>query len=293
MSMTRLVQIGDRQVGAGEPCFVIGEIGINHNGDLNIAKNLIQYCVEAGCDIVKFQKRTIEVVYSASELATPRPSVFGNTNGDLKRGLEFGKDEYTEIDAFCRELGIPWFASCWDEKSLEFMEEFAPPAYKIASASLTDHDLLRHHHSKGRPIILSTGMSTIEQIDAAIDVLGNENLIVLHSTSTYPCPIDQLNLKMINTLADRYDIPVGYSGHEVGLSPSLAAVTLGACVLERHVTLDRSSWGSDQAASVEPHGMERLISNIRTVERALGDGAKKIYDSELPMIEKLRRVDAT
>jgi N-acetylneuraminate synthase len=291
--MTTLVQIGNRQVGAEQPCFIIGEIGINHNGDINIAKKLIQSCVEAGCDIVKFQKRTIEVVYSASELAMPRPSVFGDTNGDLKRGLEFGEEEYAEINTYCRELGIPWFASCWDEASVDFIEKFAPPAYKIASASLTDHDLLRHHRSKGRPIILSTGMSTIEQIDAAIDVLGTDNLIILHSTSTYPCPIDQLNLKTIKTLAERYGIPVGYSGHEVGLSPSLAAVTLGACILERHVTLDRSSWGSDQAASVEPHGMKRLIANIRTVERALGDGTKKIYDSELPIIEKLRRVDAT
>jgi N-acetylneuraminate synthase len=284
------VEIGGRSVGPGEPVLVVAEIGINHNGDVGLAKKLIGAAASSGADAVKFQKRTVEVVYSQEELARPRESPFGDTNGDLKRGLEFGEAEYRDIDAFCRSLGIPWFASCWDEASVDFIEGFEPPCYKIASASLTDDALLDHHRSKGRPIILSTGMSSLGQIDHAVDVLGHDDLVLMHTTSTYPSAIEELNLLVIPRLAERYSVPIGYSAHEVGLSPTLAAVVLGACVVERHITLDRAMWGSDQAASVEPQGISRLVRDVRAWELARGDGEKRVYDSELPVMEKLRRV---
>ena len=288
--MTNKVKIGDRLIGEGEPCFVIAEIGINHNGDMDIAKKLISAAFLAGCEAVKFQKRTINIVYSAEELAKPRENPFGDTNGDLKRGLEFGLQEYREISDYCRLQKIMWFASCWDEGSVDFIEQFNPPCYKIASASLTDDKLLRHHRATGKPIILSTGMSTLEQIDHAVEVLGKEDLIILHCTSTYPSKLEELNLQCIQALRNRYNVPIGYSGHEVGLNTSLAAALLGACIVERHITLDRAMWGSDQAASVEPHGISRLIRDIRTVEAAMGDGEKRVYDSERPIIDKLRRI---
>lgn len=284
------VQIGDRLVGPGNPCYVIAEVGINHNGDVDLARKLISAALLGGCDAVKFQKRTVDVVYSEEELARPRESPFGDTNGDLKRGLELDEEDYGAIDDYCRMHGIPWLASCWDEASVDFVERFEPPAYKIASASLTDDALLRHHRQYGRPIILSTGMSTIDQIDHAVEVLGLDDLILLHTTSTYPSAVDELNLRAIRTLQERYDVPVGYSGHEVGLQTTVAATVLGACLVERHVTLDRASWGSDQAASVEPPGIARLVRDIRAVEQAMGDGVKRVWESEQPMIEKLRRV---
>jgi len=283
------VQIAGRVVGPGHPTLIVGEIGINHNGDLEVAKKLIRAAAASGCDAVKFQKRTIEMVYTPEELARPRESTFGATNGDLKRGLEFGHSEYTEIDGFCRNLGIIWFASCWDEASVDFIEGFGPPCYKIASACLTNDDLLRYHRSKNRTIILSTGMSSLQQIDHALDVLGREGLVLLHCTSTYPSKIEELNLKVIPRLIERYDVPIGYSGHEVGLYTTLAAVVLGACIVERHITLDRAMWGSDQAASVEPQGMARLVRDIRSVEIAMGDGVKRVYESEAPVMRKLRR----
>ena len=288
----RPVKIGDHLVGQPHPTFVIAEIGINHNGDVDIAKKLIAAAVTAGCDAVKFQKRTVDVVYSSEELARPRESPFGTTNGDLKRGLELGVEAYSELDRFCKSLGVMWFASCWDEQSVDFMEAFDPPCYKIASASLTDDDLLRHHRRTGRPLLASTGMSTIEQIDHAVDVLGRHDLVLLHTTSTYPSKLEELNLRVIPKMIERYDVPVGYSGHEVGLYTSLAAVALGACVVERHITLDRAMFGSDQAASVEPQGIASLVKNIRHAEVALGDGEKRVYDSEVSIMKKLRRVGA-
>jgi len=288
--MTAKVKIGDRFVGDGEPCFVVAEIGINHNGDLDIARKLISAAMLAGCEAVKFQKRTVDVVYSKEELARPRESPFGDMNGDLKRGLEFGLEEYREIDDYCKSHKIMWFASCWDESSVDFIEQFKPPCYKIASASLTDDQLLRYLRATGRPIILSTGMSTIEQIDHAVEVLGTKDLIILHCTSTYPSKPEELNLQCIQTLKERYDVPIGYSGHETGLSTSVAAAALGACLVERHITLDRAMWGSDQAASVEPHGFSRMIRDIRANEQSMGDGVKKVYESEEPIIGKLRRV---
>jgi N-acetylneuraminate synthase len=286
----RPIGFGDVAVGPGRPTYVIAEIGINHNGDVGLAKRLVAAAVSAGVDAVKFQKRTVDVVYSADELARPRESPFGETNGDLKRGLEFGEAEYREIDEFCRSIGVPWVASCWDEASVDFVEAFDPPWYKIASASLTDDALLTHTRATGKPIVLSTGMSTIEQIDHAVEVLGAENLVLLHTTSTYPSSTEELNLAVIPRLAERYGVPVGYSGHEVGLSTTLAAVVLGACMVERHITLDRAMWGSDQAASVEPQGIARLVKDIRAWESARGDGEKRVFASEVPVMEKLRRV---
>ncbi|MBE7512764.1 MAG: N-acetylneuraminate synthase family protein [Anaerolineales bacterium] len=291
--MAKMVQIGEHSVGAGQPTFIVAEIGINHNGDMDICKRLIDAAIESGANAVKFQKRTIDVVYSAEELARPRENPFGATNGDLKYGLEFGVDQYAEIDAYCREKGILWFASCWDEGSVDFIEKFQPACYKIASASLTDDNLLRHHRQYKRPIILSTGMSTLEQIDHAVEVLGKDDLILLHTTSTYPSQLEELNLRVMHTLAARYpDVPVGYSGHEVGLAPSIAAAALGAVMIERHITLDRAMWGSDQAASVEPQGFARMVKDIRAIEIALGDGVKVVYESEKSIIKKLRRVGA-
>jgi N-acetylneuraminate synthase len=286
----RPVRIGDRDVGPGKPVLVVAEIGINHNGDVGLAKKLIGAAASSGVDAVKFQKRTVDIVYPEMELAAPRDSPFGTTNGDLKHGLEFGEAEYEEIDGFCKSLGIPWLASCWDEASVDFVEAFEPPAYKIASASLTDDALLEHTRATGRPIVLSTGMSSLEQIDHAVDVLGRENLILLHTTSTYPSSVEELNLLVIPQLSERYGVPVGYSGHEVGLSTTVDAVVLGACLVERHITLDRAMWGSDQAASVEPQGISRLVKDIRAWELARGDGEKRVYESELPVMEKLRRV---
>ncbi|MBZ0297920.1 MAG: N-acetylneuraminate synthase family protein [Anaerolineae bacterium] len=288
----KTVEIGNRLVGEGQPCFVVAEIGINHNGDINLAKKLIDAAGLAGCDAVKFQKRTVDVVYTPEDLARPRENPFGPTNGDLKHGLEFGKEAYDEIDAYCRDKGMMWYVSCWDEGAIDFIEEnYDMPCYKIASASITDDQLLRHHRQTGKPIIISTGMSTLEQIDHAVDVLGKDDLVILHCTSTYPSKVEELNLRGIDSLRQRYDVPIGYSGHEVGLATSLAAATLGACMIERHITLDRAMWGSDQAASVEPQGFSRLVKDIRAVEAAMGDGVKVVYDSEKPIIEKLRRVD--
>jgi N-acetylneuraminate synthase len=252
---------------------------------------LIEVAAAAKCNAVKFQKRTVEVVYPAEELARPRESPFGTTNGDLKYGLEFGAEEYAEIDRHCKQNNIAWFASCWDEQSVDFIEQFKVPCYKIASASLTDDGLLRHTRSKGRPILLSTGMSTLEQVDHAVEVLGKEDLVILHTTSTYPALYEELNLRVIPALKQRYGVPAGYSGHETGLSTSIASVAMGACVVERHITLDRAMWGSDQAASVEPQGFAHMVRDIRLVETAMGDGVKRVIEREVPIMKKLRRVD--
>jgi len=285
------IKIGNRLVGDGYPCYIIAEIGINHNGDINVAKKLIEVAAAAKCDAVKFQKRTVEVVYPAEELERLRESPFSSTNGDLKRALEFGQEDYAKIDRFCKQNNIAWFASCWDEQAVDFIEQFDVPCYKIASASLTDDDLLRHMRSKSRPIIMSTGMSTLEQVDHAVELLGKEDLVIMHTTSTYPALYEELNLRVIPMLKQRYAVPVGYSGHETGLSTSIASVALGACAVERHITLDRAMWGSDQAASVEPQGFAHLVRDIRLVETAMGDGVKRVIEREVPIMKKLRRVD--
>lgn len=283
------ITIGNRKIGDDNPCYIIAEIGINHNGDINFAKKLIDIALVSGCDAVKFQKRTIDVVYSPEELAKPRESHFGETNGDLKRGLEFGLDEYKEIDKYCKEKGITWFASCWDEASVDFIDQFEVPCYKIASASLTDDDLILYTRSKGKPILLSTGMSTLEQIDHAVEILGKKDLVLLHTTSTYPTLYSELNLSVIPQLQKRYGVPVGYSGHETGIATTSATIAIGAKVIERHITIDRAMWGSDQAASLGPSGLIKLVNEIRLNEVSLGDGIKRIYESEKPVLSKLRR----
>jgi N-acetylneuraminate synthase len=279
-------------VGKGEPVFVVAEIGINHNGSLDLAKKLIDAACLAGADAVKFQKRTPELCVPREQWSVERDTPWGRlTYIDYRRRMEFGEADYAAIDRHCRERGILWFASCWDEPSVDFLERFDPPCYKIASASLTDLDLLAYHNRTGRPVILSTGMSTLSEIDDAVLSLDRDRLLIAHATSTYPCPVEELNLRMLHTLQERYpECPIGYSGHEVGLAPTWAAVALGATFVERHVTLDRAMWGSDQAASVEVSGLLRLVANIRDVERALGDGIKRVYASEMGPLARLRRV---
>lgn len=289
--MKRLTRIGNRYVGDGQPVYVTAEIGINHNGDVELAKKLIDVAQAAGCDAVKFQKRTPELCVPPEQRGIMRETPWGYiTYLDYRYRIEFGFEQYREIDHYCKEKGIDWFASCWDEPSVDFIEQFDPPAHKICSAALTDTSLLKHLRTTGKPLILSTGMSTMEQIRAAVEIIGTDALIVAHSTSTYPCPPEELNLNMIATLREEFPCPIGYSGHEVGLPTTVVAVGLGACFLERHITLDRAMWGSDQAASVEPGGLERLVKYVRVVERSMGDGIKQVYPSEVQALSRLRRV---
>ncbi|MDO9087425.1 MAG: N-acetylneuraminate synthase family protein [Anaerolineaceae bacterium] len=289
--MAKEIQIDKKMVGAGNPVYIIGEIGINHNGDINIAKKLIREAYLAGLDAVKFQKRTPEICVPKEQQSQMRDTPWGYISYlDYRYKVEFNEQDYREIDNLCEELGMTWFVSVWDEPSVDFMEQFSPACYKVPSASMTDLPLLNKLRATGKPIILSTGMSTMDQIRKAIHEIGSEDLVITHTTSAYPCPPDQLNLRMIETLQKEFDCPIGYSGHEVGLVPSAVAVALGACLVERHITLDRAMWGSDQAASVEPQGMEKLVKYIRVTEQALGDGVKKVYDSEKSSLQKLRRV---
>ena len=291
MEIKREILVGDRMVGDGHPVFVIAEIGINHNGSIDIAKKIIEGAKAAGCDAVKFQKRTPEVCVPKDQWNIERDTPWGRmTYIDYRYKVEFDKKDYAEIDSFCRELGILWFTSCWDVDSVDFVEEFNPPIFKTSSASLTDTELLIRHTKLNKPVIISTGMSTMDEIENAIDEFGLDNLLIAHSTSSYPCKYEDLNLKMITTLKDKYtNTLIGYSGHETGLSPTWAAVALGASFVERHITLDRAMWGTDQAASVEVDGFHRLVRNIRDIEIALGDGIKKVYDSELNAKAKLRK----
>lgn len=287
---TPTVHLGTREVGVDQPIYVIAEIGINHNGDLGNAIALIDHAVEAGCDAVKFQKRDPEVCVPADQRDIMRETPWGRMSYlDYRYKVEFQEAEYDEIDAHCKDRGIDWFASPWDTNSVDFLERYEPVCYKVASASLTDGELLARLVRSGRPVILSTGMSSMDEIRTAVAALDGVPLLLTHATSTYPCPPEELNLRAIGTLADEFGVPVGYSGHEVGLQTTLAAAALGACVIERHVTLDRAMWGSDQAASVEPAGLARLVRDIRVIETALGDGAKVVYESELPIRAKLRR----
>ncbi len=286
------VSLGKRKVGDGESVYIIAEIGINHNGSLENALRLIEGAHEAGCDCVKFQKRTPELCVPKDQWNIERDTPWGRmTYIDYRHKVELGYQEFQTIDALCRKLGIDWTASCWDEESVDFMNRFNVPFLKAASASLTDIPLLKKKKSTGKPLMISTGMSTMEEIDSAVSEIGSENLLIAHSTSTYPCKPEELNLRVIQTLKKKFpEVPVGYSGHEVGLTPTLAAVSLGATFVERHITLDRAMWGSDQAASVEVGGFRRLVDNIRDVERSLGDGIKCVYESEMGQRKKLRRV---
>jgi N-acetylneuraminate synthase len=291
--MAREIQLGDRMVGDGHPTYIVAEIGINHNGDLELGKRLIDAAMLAGVDAVKFQKRTPELCVPPDQQGKMRETPWGYISYlDYRHKVEFGEADYRAVDAYCRERRLTWFVSVWDEPSVDFMQAFDPVCFKIPSASLTDHGLLRRARATGKPIILSTGMSTMEQIEAAVQVLGTEDLVINHATSTYPCEPRELNLRTITSLRERFPCPIGYSGHEVGLIPTVAAVTLGACMVERHITLDRAMWGSDQAASIEPGGFQRLVKYLRVTGQALGDGVKRVYESEQPSLRKLRRVGA-
>lgn len=287
-----MIEIGGRKVGDGQPCYVIAEIGINHNGSTFTVSKLIDAAEQAGCDAIKFQKRDVNMCYSREELDRPRESPWGTTTWQQKFGLELTRAHYELIDHTVAEP-MQWFASCWDIPSVDFIDQLAPPCFKIHSAALTDRELLTWTCEKGKPILLSTGMSTLEEIDAAVKLIqgiGNP-LILMHCTSTYPAKTEELNLACIPMLKQRYGIPVGYSGHEVGLATTLAAVAMGACVVERHITLDRTMYGSDQSASIEPHGFKQLVRDIREIEKARGDGVKRVYDSEIPVKAKLRKVE--
>lgn len=288
--MSKEVTIGNSKIGEGQPTYIIGEIGINHNGILSNAKQLMLAAKKAGVNAVKFQKRTPEICVPKEQQSQMRDTPWGYiTYLDYRYKVEFNREAYQEIDSYAKELGIDWFASSWDIPSLEFMESFNPVTHKIPSALLTDKELLRAHRDTGRPLILSTGMSTMEQIHEAIDILGEDRLILCHTTSSYPCPPEELNLRMIHTLKENFSCPIGYSGHEVGLVPTAVAVALGASLVERHITLDRAMWGSDQSASVEPQGLATLVKYIRVTEKAMGDGVKHVYDSEQSSLSKLRR----
>jgi N-acetylneuraminate synthase len=288
----RSIENGNIKIGDGYSVFIVAEIGINHNGSLEVARKLIEGAKAAGCDAVKFQKRTPEICVPKDQWNIERDTPWGRmTYIDYRHRVEFTKEDYAQIDNFCKENKIIWFASCWDEEAVDFIEQFNVPIYKTASASLTDKNLLLKHKKLNKPTIVSTGMSTMKEIEDAEKLFEKRNLLIAHATSSYPCPNEELNLKMITTLREKYPtIPIGYSGHETGLAPTWAAVALGASFVERHITLDRAMWGSDQAASVEPNGFNRLVRNIRDIEIALGDGIKRVYPSEMSARTKLRRV---
>lgn len=288
--MRKDVIIANKTIGDNSPCFIIAEIGINHNGSLDLAKKMIDEAVIAGCDAVKFQKRTINKVYTPQELDAYRPNYYGNTNRDLKLGLELSFEDYCEIDSYCKSKSIMWFASCWDKESVDFIEQFDVPCHKIASALLTDDDFLYRIKMTNKPLLLSTGMSTMDEIRHAVKLLGEENLILYHCTSTYPNEHSEINLRVIEQFRNEFNCPIGYSGHEKGLLPSILSVELGACSIERHITVDRTLWGSDQAASLEPEGLRRMVRDVREVKKILGDGKKVVYASEIPIKEKLRKV---
>ena len=292
------MKIADKLIGPGHPCFVVAEAGINANGSIEIAKKMIDAAVTAGCNAIKWQKRSVDICYSKEELDKPRESPWGTTNRQQKEGLEFGLNEYVEIDWYCGEKGIEWFASSWDIESASFLDSFDIPVWKVASACVTDLELLNFiAKTSTRPIIISTGMSTLEELQKAVAVFTSDNrhkfaedVALLSCVSTYPTPIEELNLLKIVSLQKFFPgHPIGYSGHEAGLWTTLAAVAMGACIMERHITLDRSMYGSDQAASLEPKAFAKLVEEIRDLEKAKGDGKIDIIKSEMPIREKLRR----
>ncbi len=289
--MTTEIFIGGHKIGPDHPVYIVAEIGINHNGDMELARKLIDVAVAAECSAVKFQKRTPELCVPKAERDKTRETPWGLMNYmDYRKRIEFGEAEYRKIDAYCQKRGITWFASAWDVESVDFLEAFSPPCHKVASACLTDDALLNRLVATGRPVILSTGMSSMDEIRHAVSLLGTERLIITHSTSSYPCLPEELNLNMIATLRESFDCPIGYSGHEIGLQTTYAAVALEACLVERHITLDHHMWGSDQDASVESTGLFRLVRDIRVIEKAMGDGVKRIYETELPVRNRLRQV---
>lgn len=323
LKKVKTLKIGEKLVGAEQPTFIVAEIGINHNGFVEVAKKLIGTAHQVGADAVKFQKRKVTVVFTETELDKPRSVHRGvlenaierkvlspaavdrlhksnfeqSTNGDLKQALEFTEDEYWEIDRYCRRIGIGWFASPWDEGSVDFLEQFNPPAYKIASASVTDDDLIRHIRSKGKPIIMSTGACNLPMIQHAVSVIGEENLALLHCTSCYIKPVmgseemcQMVNLKAIGTLQAVFpNVPIGFSSHFSGIMPAIEAAAIGATIVETHITLERSMWGSDQASSLEPQEFAELCKKIREMRELMGDGLIRIYPQEVEVMSKLRR----
>ncbi len=293
MISTSTVRIGSNHVGVGEPVYVVGEIGLNHNGDVEIAKRLIDVAADAGAQAVKLQKRTPAISTPEHMKHTLRQTPWGEmTYLEYRHRVELDRDQYVELGDHATLRGLDWFASPWDVPSVEFLEDLNVCAYKIASASVTDLELLAAVRATGKPVVLSTGMSTMEQIDRAVAALQGSPIVVLHATSTYPLPAEEANLRMIATLRDHLPgIPIGYSGHEPGLQISLAAVALGAVAVERHITLDRTMWGSDHAASLEPQGLQHLVRDIRVIEQAMGDGVKRIFPGELAPLARLRRVE--
>ena len=285
------MQIGNKEIGTGNPTYLIAEIGINHNGDLAIAKQLIDTAVTAGCDAVKFQKRNPDVCVPEDQKSIKRDTPWGKmTYLDYRYQVEFGKSEYDAIDTYCQQKQIDWFASSWDKDSVAFMEQFNPPCHKIPSAMITDYMLLKAFGATERPLIMSTGMSTMGEVQHTVKQLGQGNLALLHCNSQYPCPTTDLNLNVITTFRKIFQCPIGYSGHEVEIYPTMLAVALGACIVERHITLDKALWGSDQSCSLEADELKELCRQIRRIEGVLGDGVKRLYPGERQAIKKLRRV---
>ena len=287
----RTIQIGDRIIGDDQPAYIIAEIGINHNGSLEIAKRLIDVAVSSDCDAVKFQKRTPHLCVPVRQQVVMKQTPWGTmTYLEYRDRVEFNEAEYREIDRYCKDKGIMWFASCWDGPSADFLEQFSPVCHKVCSAALTNDNLLRRLNSEGRPIILSTGMSTMKEIRHAVSLLNQDRLLMAHCTSSYACKPEELNLSMIKTLRREFNCPIGYSGHELGLVTTCAAVAIGASFVERHITLDRGMWGNDQKASLEPGDLQQLVRDIRETEKALGDGIKEVYESEQAALLKLRKI---
>lgn len=283
------VMIGSRAVGYGHPVFIVAEIGINHNGSLETALNLIDIAAQAGCDAVKFQKRSPDHCVPSHQRHIQRKTPWGQMSYlQYRYRMEFGREEFDTIDEYCRERAIKWFASCWDKPSVDFMNPYDPICYKVASACLTDSDLLKHIRRQKKTVILSTGMSTMEEIGKAVSMFDREHLLVVHTTSNYHGSPEELNLSMIGTLKQEFGCQIGYSGHEEGMVATIATIPLGACYVERHITLDRCMWGSDHGISLEPHELTKMVQDIRLVEKALGDGIKKVYESERATLAKLR-----
>jgi len=271
--------------------FIVAEIGINHNGSMSICKELIDVAVDSGCDAVKFQKRDLNEVYTQEFLDSHRESPWGVTQREQKMGLEFDADEYQEIESYCKKKNIEWFASAWDVNSQKFLRQFNSKYNKVASAMIVHTELLKEIASEGKHTFISTGMTTYDDIDKAVDVFKKANCSfeLMHTVSTYPMKDEDANLNMINTLRDRYQCDIGYSGHEVGLAVSYAAAALNITSLERHITLDRAMYGSDQSASVEQGGFQNLVGAVRKIEKAMGDGVKRTYEAEAPIAENLRQ----
>ena len=287
----KTIQIGDHIIGDNYPIYIIAEIGINHNGSVETAKDLINAAVLSGCDAVKFQKRTPHLCVPIQQQSVVKQTPWGTmTYLEYRDRVELKEREYREIDQYCKEKGIMWFASCWDEPSVDFLEQFSPVCHKVCSAALTNDNLLRRLNATGRPLILSTGMSTMAEIRHAVSLLDQDRLLIAHCTSSYACRPEELNLSMIKTLGQEFNSPIGYSGHELGLVTTCAAVAIGASFVERHITLDRGMWGNDQQASLEPGDLEQLVRDIREIEKALGNGIKQVYESEEVALLKFMRV---